>query len=99
MNTVKLFIVDDHYMIIEGITSLMHNEPEIDIIGHAQNAQSCMAFLQRMQPDVIFLVINLPDKSGIDVFLLFHKDSNLNQQIQRLLCYHYTMEQCFRIQN
>lgn len=67
MNTVKLFIVDDHYMIIEGITSLMHNEPEIDIIGHAQNAQSCMAFLQRMQPDVIFLDINLPDKSGIDV--------------------------------
>jgi DNA-binding NarL/FixJ family response regulator len=67
MNTIKLFIVDDHYMIIEGITSLMHNQPEIDIIGHAQNAQSCMSFLQRMQPDVIFLDINLPDKSGIEI--------------------------------
>ncbi|HNY54986.1 MAG TPA: response regulator transcription factor [Chitinophagales bacterium] len=67
MKEVKLFIVDDHYMSIEGITSLMQHEPEIHIIGHAQNAQSCMAFLQRMQPDVIFLDINLPDKSGIDV--------------------------------
>ena len=67
MNTVKLFIVDDHYMIIEGITSLMQNEPDINIIGHAQNAQSCMSLLQRMQPDVIFLDINLPDKSGMDI--------------------------------
>jgi DNA-binding NarL/FixJ family response regulator len=67
MNIVKLFLVDDHYMIIEGITSLMQNQPTVSIIGHAQNAESCMAFLQRLQPDVIFLDINLPDKSGIDI--------------------------------
>lgn len=67
MKSVKLFIVDDHYMIIEGIVSLMKNETAINIIGHAQNAQSCMTFLQRMLPDVIFLDINLPDKSGIDI--------------------------------
>lgn len=67
MKNIKLFIVDDHYMIIEGITSLMQHETEINIIGYAQNAESCMAFLQRMQPDVIFLDINLPDKSGIEV--------------------------------
>lgn len=67
MKKIKLFIVDDHYMIIEGIISLMQNEIEVETIGYAQNAESCMAFLNRMQPDVIFLDINLPDKSGIDV--------------------------------
>jgi len=36
-------------------------------VGYAQNAESCMAFLHRLQPDVIFLDINLPDKSGIDI--------------------------------
>ena len=54
MKNIKLFIVDDHYMIIEGITSLMQHETKINIIGYAQNAESCMAFLQRIQPDVIF---------------------------------------------
>lgn len=67
MKPMKLFIVDDHYMIIEGIISLMQSEKTIEIIGYAQNAESCMSFLQRMQPEVIFLDINLPDKNGIDV--------------------------------
>lgn len=67
MKPYKLFIVDDHYMIIEGIVSLLQYEAEIEIVGYAQNAESCMAFLQRLQPDVIFLDINLPDKSGIDI--------------------------------
>lgn len=67
MKNIRLFIVDDHYMVIEGIVSMMQQEDTIQIVGHAQNAESCMAFLQRIQPDVIFLDINLPDKSGIDV--------------------------------
>ncbi|MCB0506938.1 MAG: response regulator transcription factor [Chitinophagales bacterium] len=67
MKPIKLFIVDDHYMIIEGIVSIMQQIKEIDIVGYAQNADSCMTFLKRIQPDVIFLDINLPDKSGIDI--------------------------------
>lgn len=67
--TVKVFIVDDHYMVIEGIHSLLQNEPTIEFVGHATNAQSCMAFLQRQQPDIILMDINLPDKKGIDLCL------------------------------
>lgn len=36
-------------------------------MGHAMNAASCLAFLQKQQPDVILMDINLPDKSGIDL--------------------------------
>lgn len=64
---IKLFIVDDHYMVIEGIRSLLQNEPEIEWTGHAMNARSCMAFLLRQQPDVILMDISLPDISGIDL--------------------------------
>ncbi len=63
----KVFIVDDHYMIIEGIRSLLQHEKEIEWAGHAMNAYSCMAYLQQQQPDVILMDINLPDKSGIDL--------------------------------
>lgn len=64
---IKLFIVDDHYMVIEGIHSLLQNEIKIVWLGHATNAASCMAFLQNQLPDVILMDINLPDKSGIDL--------------------------------
>ncbi|MBK6938009.1 MAG: response regulator transcription factor [Chitinophagaceae bacterium] len=64
---IKVFIVDDHYMVIEGIRSLLQDERAVEWTGHAMNADSCLAFLQRQQPDVILMDINLPDKSGIDL--------------------------------
>jgi DNA-binding NarL/FixJ family response regulator len=64
---IKIFIVDDHYMVIEGIHSLLQNEKNIEWMGHATNAASCLAFLQQQKPDVILMDINLPDKSGIDL--------------------------------
>ena len=66
---IKLFIVDDHYMVIEGIRSLLQNEKDIEWMGHAGNAASCLAYLQQEMPDVILMDINLPDKSGIDLCL------------------------------
>lgn len=63
----SVFIVDDHYMVIEGIYSLMQNEKDIDWMGHATNAVSCLAFLKMHTPDVILMDVNLPDMSGIDL--------------------------------
>lgn len=64
---IKVFIVDDHYMVIEGIRSLLQNETDIEWLGHAMNAASCLAFLHNQLTDIILMDINLPDKSGIDL--------------------------------
>ncbi|MBK7560175.1 MAG: response regulator transcription factor [Chitinophagaceae bacterium] len=65
--TTSVFIVDDHYMVIEGIRSLLQNEKGIEWAGHATNAASCLSFLQNQLPDVILMDISMPDKSGIDL--------------------------------
>ncbi|BAV09526.1 two component transcriptional regulator, LuxR family [Filimonas lacunae] len=65
--SISLFIVDDHYMVIEGIQSLLRNEKNIELRGHATNASSCLAFLKQDLPDVILMDINLPGISGIDL--------------------------------
>jgi DNA-binding NarL/FixJ family response regulator len=67
MKKIRVFITDDHYMVIEGIRSLLQNEEEIELIGHASNAASCLAFLRQDQPDVILMDISMPDKSGIEL--------------------------------
>ncbi len=69
MKPIQVLIVDDHYMVIEGIRSLLEQEKDIELIGHASNASSCLAFVKSRQPDVILMDINLPDKSGIDLCL------------------------------
>lgn len=63
----SIFIVDDHYMVIEGIRSLLQYEKDIEWTGHASNADSCLAFLKQRLPDVILMDINLPGKSGIEL--------------------------------
>jgi DNA-binding NarL/FixJ family response regulator len=64
---IKVFIADDHYMVIEGIRSLLQNENEIEWMGHAGNASSCLAFLQQQQPDVLLMDISMPGMSGIEL--------------------------------
>jgi DNA-binding NarL/FixJ family response regulator len=63
----SIFIVDDHYMVIEGIRSLLYNEKNIEWLGHATGAASCLSFLKHQQPDIILMDVNLPDKSGTEL--------------------------------
>ncbi|WP_276480241.1 response regulator [Paraflavitalea pollutisoli] len=65
--TIKVFIVDDHYMVIEGIRSLLQQEASIELVGHAMSVDSCLSFLRNQQPDVILMDINLAEQSGIEL--------------------------------
>lgn len=64
---ISVLIVDDHYMMIEGIKSLLQDEPHITCIGHASTGATCKAMLTHSRPDVVLLDISLPDISGIDL--------------------------------
>lgn len=67
MKNIEVFIVDDHYMIIEGIRTLLLDEKGIELIGHSSNAASCLSFLKNKQPDVILMDISMPGKSGVEL--------------------------------
>jgi DNA-binding NarL/FixJ family response regulator len=64
---IKVFIIDDHQMILEGIHSLLLGEGEIEWMGSAKLPSDLMAFLKNKQPDVLLMDINLPQKSGLDL--------------------------------
>jgi DNA-binding NarL/FixJ family response regulator len=67
MKTIKLFLVDDHQLVRDGIKSLLANLPQIKIIGEAENEQQLLDSLSREIPDVILMDISLPGKSGINL--------------------------------
>lgn len=64
---IKVFITDDHYMVVEGIRSLLMQEKDIELIGSASSVASCLAFFRNQLPDVLLLDISLPDGNGIDL--------------------------------
>ncbi|SEJ65075.1 two component transcriptional regulator, LuxR family [Dyadobacter koreensis] len=64
---IKILIVDDHPLVVEGLKSLLHDSEGITIAGTASNAFDAIAFLKNNEVDIAFLDINLPDVSGIDL--------------------------------
>jgi DNA-binding NarL/FixJ family response regulator len=66
---ITVFIIDDHEMIIEGISSLLLNEPDIEWMGSAKRPDDLMNVLKLRQPDILLMDINLPQKSGLDLCL------------------------------
>ncbi|MEZ4826694.1 MAG: response regulator transcription factor [Bacteroidia bacterium] len=67
MNKIRVFVVDDHHMVIEGIRVLLQDDPDIEFSGHASHAASCMSFLEKNSPDIILLDFSLPDKNGAEL--------------------------------
>jgi len=67
MIMIRVFIVDDHPVVIEGIHSLLRNEKDIEWAGQAMNALSCLGFFVNNTADIILMDINLPDASGVDL--------------------------------
>lgn len=67
MSKIAVFIVDDHFMVIEGIRSLLQEEKDIELIGHASGGLECLRFLKGKQPDVILMDINMPEQSGVEL--------------------------------
>ncbi len=67
MEKIKLLIVDDHRVLVEGLNKLFDNSDTVDVIGVAYSGKECRNALRKELPDVILLDINLPDVSGIDL--------------------------------
>ena len=67
MEKIKLLIVDDHRILVEGLNKLFDNSDTVNVIGVAYSGKECRNALRKELPDVILLDINLPDVSGIDL--------------------------------
>ena len=64
---IRVFIVDDHPLVIEGIHSLLQNEKDMQWVGQAMNAQSCLGFFVCNTADVVLMDISMPDIDGIEL--------------------------------
>jgi two-component system LytT family response regulator len=62
----KAIIVDDERLARNELKRLLENFPTIEVIGEAANTDEAAALLETMQPDVLFLDIQMPGKTGFE---------------------------------
>ena len=64
---IKVFLLDDHEIVRRGVKDLLEAEPDIVVIGEAGTAQSALARIPALMPDVAVLDVRLPDGDGVTV--------------------------------
>jgi NarL family two-component system response regulator LiaR len=63
---IRVFVVDDHAIVRDGIQSLLATETDIEFVGEAKNGAEAVAGVQTLQPDVILMDIVMPEMDGIE---------------------------------
>ena len=67
MHQYKTIIIDDEWLILSELKSLLSQFPNIKIVGEASNIDEAARLIHKHQPDVIFLDIHMPGGSGFDL--------------------------------
>lgn len=61
---IKVSIADDHYIVTNGIATMLKDHPLVELVNVAQNGKMLLQQLREQQPDVLLLDIHLPDIQG-----------------------------------
>ena len=64
---IRVFLLDDHELVREGIRSLLESDPDIEVVGEATTAAQALTRVPLAQPDVAILDVRLDDGNGIEV--------------------------------
>ncbi len=64
---IKVFLLDDHEIVRQGVRDLLEVQPDIEVIGEAGTAASALARIPALRPDVAILDVRLPDGDGVSV--------------------------------
>ena len=75
MNRIKVLLVDDHQIIIDGLKSLLKNSDEINVVAEANNGREALRILDILEIDVVLMDIDMPVLNGIDTLKEIGKQS------------------------
>ena len=64
---IKVLVVDDHDLVRMGITRMLADSPDIEVIGEADNGETAIQLAKAIKPDVILLDVNMPTIGGLEV--------------------------------
>ena len=63
---IKIFLADDHTIVRQGLAKLLEAEPNLEVVGEAQDGREAVNKVQKLIPDIVIMDIAMPLLNGIE---------------------------------
>ena len=64
--SIRILIVDDHAVVRRGLKALLGTEPDMEIVGEAENGREAIDQAETLEPDVVLMDLVMPEVSGVE---------------------------------
>src|SRR5574339_175228 len=70
---IRILIVDDHAVVRKGLAMVLRLEPDLEVVGEAENGRAGLAAAQRLNPDIALVDLVMPEMDGRQMALTLRK--------------------------
>ncbi|MDD5064257.1 MAG: response regulator transcription factor [Phycisphaerae bacterium] len=72
--SIKILLVDDHAIVRQGLHSLLEKEPDIKVVGGAEDGRKALELTRELLPDVVVMDITMPNLNGVEAARLITQE-------------------------
>ncbi|MBI5870280.1 MAG: response regulator transcription factor [Actinobacteria bacterium] len=76
MSKIRILLADDHAILRAGLVRLLSEEPDIEVVGEADNGREAVQKVQELHPDIVLMDIGMPVMNGMEATKQIKKRDN-----------------------
>jgi DNA-binding NarL/FixJ family response regulator len=65
VSTLRILLADDHKVMREGLRMVLGREPNMEVVGEANNGAEAIRLAQQLQPDIVIMDVSMPELNGL----------------------------------
>ena len=65
MTKLRVFVADDHAVLRDGLKALVNGQPDMEVVGEADNGRVAVEKAKELMPDIVLMDISMPDLNGV----------------------------------
>jgi len=64
--SIRILLAEDHTIVREGLRSLLENQPDMEVVGEAEDGRTALELVRELLPDVVIMDITMPNLNGVE---------------------------------
>lgn len=64
--SIRILLADDHGIIRQGLRSLLEKEPDMQVVGEAEDGRKAIELVNECSPDIVIMDITMPNLNGVE---------------------------------